>query len=504
MCEQEAPRLRGDAMSAQVAVFSPSQGSGGGAMVPVISMLAPDSAGSKSSKYKGVHWDKTKAKWVGYIHMKGKKHHLGYFPTEEEAARAYDRESLRCRGFTKNFPRTDYPAPDQAQEPEQRKVLEKSSRFTGVSWNKLRRKWAARIIVDGRSQHMGHFAVEADAARAYDRMCFQSRGNTKNFPAEEYAEFFVNGVPKQPPASGGKSQQQGQAMPGALVSAGFVAGESHHQQVSGGMQPLALSSSAMHHQPIQHIISQQPGHHQQHPQLASSDHGDQPDPKAGLAMEPQPRLFVVQGSRGAGHQGLVHEASPPSYNLYTTYTQPGLVQSSVTTHQVPSIAYQTSSGGITYQQAISPSWASPPASSQPQLVGYTGLPPGFASLLQQPSSTQGDTLVLQPNQSLQASKPYTFMTSQGQQATMIPASLLPNLLQQPPSSNNSQATVGMAQLQALVMQNQGVFSQQQQGMAGLHGGHHQDVKLDVGHSIIEGQPSKRLRTDASGVVIREV
>ena len=42
-----------------------------------------------SSIYKGVHWDKTKKKWVAQIRIDGKTIFLGHFKTEEEAHLAY-------------------------------------------------------------------------------------------------------------------------------------------------------------------------------------------------------------------------------------------------------------------------------------------------------------------------------------------------------------------------------------------------------------------------------
>lgn len=184
----------------------------------------------KSSQYKGVHWDKTKSKWVGYIHVHGKKHHLGYFAQEEDAARAYDRESLRCRGITKNFPSSEYESSDLSQEPEVRKVLEKSSRYIGVSWNKLRRKWAGRIIVDGRSLHLGHYTQEEDAARAYDKVCLKSRGSTKNFPAEQYASSTEV---RNPPVAG-------EAAPAGRIFSSHHAPQfaMHHTQNSFGSGTL--------------------------------------------------------------------------------------------------------------------------------------------------------------------------------------------------------------------------------------------------------------------------
>lgn len=43
-----------------------------------------------------------------------------------------------------------------------------SSRYKGVTWNKRRRGWIARITLDGNRHQLGCFATEEDAARAYD------------------------------------------------------------------------------------------------------------------------------------------------------------------------------------------------------------------------------------------------------------------------------------------------------------------------------------------------
>lgn len=44
-----------------------------------------------------------------------------------------------------------------------------SSRFKGVSWHKLTRKWRAYICLNGKICHLGLFINEIDAAKAYDK-----------------------------------------------------------------------------------------------------------------------------------------------------------------------------------------------------------------------------------------------------------------------------------------------------------------------------------------------
>jgi hypothetical protein len=43
-----------------------------------------------------------------------------------------------------------------------------SSKYKGVCWNKVRRKWRAIIKTGEKQKHIGLFASEEDAARAYD------------------------------------------------------------------------------------------------------------------------------------------------------------------------------------------------------------------------------------------------------------------------------------------------------------------------------------------------
>jgi len=50
-----------------------------------------------------------------------------------------------------------------------RKRTATTSKFKGVYWLAANRKWRAKINIEGKSKHLGCFAAEEDAARAYDQ-----------------------------------------------------------------------------------------------------------------------------------------------------------------------------------------------------------------------------------------------------------------------------------------------------------------------------------------------
>lgn len=62
------------------------------------------------------------------------------------------------------------------QQANRRKIKPSSSRFKGVSWDTLKRKWRVRPTVDGVKTDLGYFADEAEAAAAYTSFIEQACG----------------------------------------------------------------------------------------------------------------------------------------------------------------------------------------------------------------------------------------------------------------------------------------------------------------------------------------
>ncbi len=128
--------------------------------------------------YKGVSFDKGRGKYIASIQVLGTQIHLGRFSTAEEASKAYEEAASRYHGeFAYTHSVSSVPAvpSDGAVVVATRPTF--SSRYRGVSWKKQRRTWVASIGVAGRQKHLGVFATEQDAARAYNAAAIEHYGD---------------------------------------------------------------------------------------------------------------------------------------------------------------------------------------------------------------------------------------------------------------------------------------------------------------------------------------
>ncbi|KAG1673879.1 hypothetical protein FOA52_012904 [Chlamydomonas sp. UWO 241] len=145
-----------------------------------------------SSRYVGVSWKKVASSWSVVLSDPQAKRQrcIGNFGSEENAARAYDCAVVQARGpgAKRNFPGeviSKLPATVREQR--------KSSRYIGVSWTKDNSSWHAllRDVHSRRQRHIGSFASEEDAAKAYDHAAVQAHGPgaKRNFPGEVISEL---------------------------------------------------------------------------------------------------------------------------------------------------------------------------------------------------------------------------------------------------------------------------------------------------------------------------
>ena len=80
----------------------------------------------------------------------------------------------------------------EEDKPAGAKTSGSSSKYRGVGWDKANKTWRVKTCVDGKTKHIGSFADEFAAARAYDAFVITKKLNRPlNFPGDAAAKGHV-------------------------------------------------------------------------------------------------------------------------------------------------------------------------------------------------------------------------------------------------------------------------------------------------------------------------
>lgn len=104
----------------------------------------------------------------------GKKRNLYLHRAILDLADDVDGDHIDCNGL--NNRRSNLRSATRSQNLCNRRSTRSDGRLKGASWHRLRQKWLARIVVDGRQVCLGYFDTEEDAHEAYRAASHRSHG----------------------------------------------------------------------------------------------------------------------------------------------------------------------------------------------------------------------------------------------------------------------------------------------------------------------------------------
>jgi hypothetical protein len=125
------------------------------------------------SKFKGVVWQKRKSGtgfWKAQITVNKQVIYLGAFPTDLDAAKAYNQAALAHFGEFAHLNDLTLSASDVVSSERRQINRANPTGFKGVSYSKERNKWVAQLRYKGVWHLLKRFATAEDAAKAYDEV----------------------------------------------------------------------------------------------------------------------------------------------------------------------------------------------------------------------------------------------------------------------------------------------------------------------------------------------
>merc|ERR1712034_143133 len=120
----------------------------------------------KTSKYKGVHWNKENGQWRVQLTVKGQNQNGGHFKEELDAAKKVNQLCEKLEAPLRN------PGINAVPSQQYQKGGKTTSQYKGVHWHKQIGKWYAHLLLDaGKQKFGGVFIDEMDAAKRVNQLC---------------------------------------------------------------------------------------------------------------------------------------------------------------------------------------------------------------------------------------------------------------------------------------------------------------------------------------------
>jgi hypothetical protein len=129
---------------------------------------------NKTAYYNGVSYDSKRQCYICSIKYEGKSCYLGCNQNEIECAKLYNQQALYFNNhFNTKYTLNDIPDYTTVEkniydENQTTKMVNKSSKYHGVTFNKKSNKYRSCLVYNKKQIHIGFFTDELDAAKAYN------------------------------------------------------------------------------------------------------------------------------------------------------------------------------------------------------------------------------------------------------------------------------------------------------------------------------------------------